>query len=58
MNFIFPWLLWRRKANKQVEKNAKIFAELGNMKVTAELAGNDPKTLDALRTLGIKIPPQ
>ena len=58
MNFIFPCLFWRRKAKKQEEKNAKIFAELGNMKVLAELAGDDPKTLEALHTLGIKIPPQ
>ena len=58
MNFIFPWLLWRRAARKQEEKNAKIFEELGNNKVIAELSERDPEVREALRTRGVKAPPQ
>jgi hypothetical protein len=58
MNFVFPWLLWRRAAKKQEDKNAKIFAELGNNKIIAELAERDPEMREALRTLGVKNPEQ
>jgi len=54
MGFILNWLLWRRAAKKQEDKNAKIFAELGKNQAIAELAERDPAVREALRTLGIK----
>jgi len=51
---ILGWLLWRRAAKKQEEKNAKIFKGLGENRVIAELAERDPEVREALRTLGVK----
>jgi hypothetical protein len=58
MGFILNWLLWRRAAKKQEDKNAKIFKELGDNKAIAELAERDPEVQEALRTLGVKTPPK
>lgn len=44
MGFLLNWLLWRRAAKKQEDKNA----------VIAELAERDPEVREALRTLGVK----
>lgn len=54
MNFLFPWLLWRRKAKEKRKELAKVSEELGRSKVIAELAERDPEMREALRSLGVK----
>lgn len=51
MNFLFPWLLWRRAADKQQKKVDKVVDELTNNKVIAELAERDPEVKKALGDL-------
>lgn len=57
MGFLLNWLLWRKSAKKQEDKNAKIFEELGKNKTIAKLAENDPQMRRALDSLGVKTPP-
>lgn len=55
MNF-FPWLLWRRWLDKKQDRVNRIYKELGENKVIAELAERDPETREALNSLGVKTP--
>jgi hypothetical protein len=55
MNFPLPWLLWRLAAEKKRKELAKACEELGKSEIVAELAERDPKTREALQSLGVKI---
>ncbi len=51
-------LLWERRLRKLQAKNDKIYAELGELEITKELAEKDPEFRENLRKLGVKMPPR
>jgi hypothetical protein len=51
---LLPWLFWRRAANKQQAKLDKVVEQMGENKVLAELAEQDPELRKALDSLGVK----
>ena len=54
MGFLLNWLLWERKVKKKQDEVNKIYEEMGRNETILELAKDDPKMQEDLRTHGIK----
>jgi hypothetical protein len=57
MSFL-PWLLWKRRIQKEQEKFDKVKEEMAKSEAVAEIVKDFPDIGDKLRDLGVKLPPK